>query len=294
MEILKEIYIKDNRAYKTKKAGSITLNVLEPIQGLQFTVSSMLGQGDDIVIIHPDGFKIPVSRSEINKFLPTVTITNGVINDFVAIVESGTGFALVAELSNEYALLKNKYFEKQSLIKNKYSSKEVNIGDIVSFNRGKNTESGYIYLGEVFTLPFELVRTRQYISRNNFNIDIFNSHFKDVEKRFLFVKMKNNKITDFFLFSSFPQVISCESNINVVDVPEILNKIEICFQELVVGFSRPGTERFYIAKDLSYRYYNNAFISVKEHTYSFVIKQTKFTKEEGIELTRNCFGEAIR
>lgn len=305
-KLIKEIFVEGNRGYKSKKPNSRTVNILEPVAGIKLLSDTMYGQGDDMVFLHPDGFKFPVSRRNFNLILNNVTIVNGVINEFMAIVDDTNSFSLIPGLSTQYNELREKYDTENNKKTNKISLKEMEIGDSVVIARGKTIEKGYIYLGAVYILPFSIETNyyrdnlEVYIGGQRRSLQTLQVQFPkpELEKRFLFVKLSGNKnLTDFFMFSSFPTVIE-KTEGGEIDTAKIFDEIDSNLQSKLLRWGSSGLGEYYLKseKTLKYesRWNKNFFIANSDKIHSLTCYPEEVSFKEAYEKTISHFGDAIR
>lgn len=265
LSLIKELYVGNGRAYKSKKTGYETVNMLEPVSGYSFTGNYLQNEGEaTLVIKHPDGFLVPISRENLFKILSEVTMINGVIQDSCALVQGIYGFGLVKGLSEKYMELRREYEEKLEKESEKKSSylkrKDVFDFDEVVFFKGKQKVSGFQYVGEVFVLPFE-TRVHGDVERvqskdGECRADLFKykaSFNEKLDKRFLFIKTDNQGfVVSFQMLSTFPDVVSRKEG-RVLDKGVIRESMKSNFRKILTrlsGYNRGDFSNQYLKEGL--------------------------------------------
>ncbi len=280
--IIEKGFIHDNQLYKTKKINSDEINLLEPFVNISLTGECIPGDSNKIGVIINDDFVVPIERGKFFQFLSTVTAEKGIIKEACCILSESNGFSLARVDSTEYISAYLKYeTEKQEKIVG-FSEKDIACGDKISFLKGKEKKSDYIYFGSFFTLP--CYTNKRYASQ------VFVQADNKVSKRFIFGKFKENTadIEGLFVLSSFPIVTEKESSdifwrIDLNSSAKRINFLEKILLGQICGMALRPYEL--LLKDsmiaAQYIYIPDKFFGMKYDSY-FKLYENNVSKEKAL------------
>lgn len=251
--IIPEIYI-SAKAYKTPKGYTTPFDALLPLSNIEITDLTLRGEGDKIILKY-DNFLIPITRKNFKELLLTTTTSNSIINESCAIIEEDTSLYVINYSSQEYNDLRLVY--EDSLNQTFIKRKDVEIGDLITFKKGKIKVTDFIYLGEFFVAPFDLLNNRMediekddgFIKRKGFCY-----FFNNPMHRFLFAKVENNQITDYHLLGSFPKILSAETTYLNIKGLDIEKQMKNLFENVFISYIK--SQHNYFEHD-DYKYYLN-------------------------------------
>lgn len=210
-DIINKVFVKNNRAYKTKQGTGVETNLPDPIEGIRVLSEKIEGEGEAVICLHPDGYKFPVARDSFFELLRKVNIENGLIKDHCILGSyAGSSFSLIKANSPEYDKKLVDLENEQKKIANKFHRKEVEVYDIVTLEKSKKEYKKYVFLGEFYTLPFQLNQTKSIMDGHKSLIAygaVFNSK---IAKKFYFAEIEeienDIKIKNLIFLSTFPIV----------------------------------------------------------------------------------------